>query len=316
VLGNAQTAITQATGVLRSVGITEVVVDVRPVGGGGISSVFDVSTRGGVSYIVKIYPEAFAWKLAKEVFIYRQMSAVEGLPTPKVIGWDDSRSIIDANFLVLSKLPGTMMSAAVDASVDEQTDVYRQLGRVARAVHRLTFDQFGYLYTGVVAGHATNQEYMRFQFDKKLAEFRAQGGAAEVRTAIERFVDERAGALDVCVTASLCHDDMYENNILVDRTNERLVLTGLLDVENAVAADPLVDLSKTWLYSIRSAGHKWRGLLEGYGDLGDRAHERLDLYRLYHTLELWDWFAQTGNRSGVDSVSPDLVVFSSNAGDW
>ncbi|MFM7685990.1 MAG: phosphotransferase family protein [Actinomycetota bacterium] len=309
-------AVARAGDVLSNVGITDVAVGVRPVGGGGISSVFDVSTRDGANYIVKIYPDAFAWKLAKEVFVYRQMAAVKDLPTPKVIGWDDSRSIIDANFLVLSKLPGDMMSAAVDASVDEQANVYRQLGKVARSVHRLTFDQFGYLYTGVVAGHATNKEYMRLQFDKKLAEFRALGGVAEVGAAIERFVDERADAFGVCVSASLCHDDMYENNILVERTSRGLVLSGLLDVENAVAADPLIDLSKTWLYSIRSADHKWRGLVEGYGDLGDRAAERLDLYRLYHSLELWDWFAQTGNRIGVESVSPDLVAFSSTPGEW
>ena len=193
-LDNVQTAITKATDVLRSVGITDVVDAVRPVGGGDISSVFDVSTRGDANYIVKIYPEAFAWKLAKEVFIYRQMSAVEDLPTPKVIAWDDRRRIIDADFLVLSKLPGTMMSAAIDASVDEQIEVYRQLGTVARAVHRLTFDQFGYLYTGVVEGHAANREYMQFQFDKKLAEFRALGGAADVGTAIERPNDSTSTA--------------------------------------------------------------------------------------------------------------------------
>jgi hypothetical protein len=33
--------------------------------------------------------------------------------------------------------------------------------------------------------------------------------------------------------------------------------------------------------------------------------ERLDLYRLYHTLELWDWFAQTGYRLGVNSAAPE-----------
>lgn len=209
-----------------------------------------------------------------------------------------------------------MLSSAADLSIDEQTDVYRQLGTHIRAMHELTFDQFGYLCTGVVAGHTTNRDYMRFQFDKKLTEFRTLGGSSDTATVIERFVDERTSALDVCATASLCHDDVYENNNLVERSEDGLVVTGLLDVENAVAGDPLIDLSKTWRSAIRSAGHKWLGLVDGYGDLGDRAAERLDLSRLYHSLELWDWFAQTGNRLGVDSVTPDLVTFSSVTGEW
>jgi hygromycin-B 7''-O-kinase len=313
---DVQTAVTRAADVLRSVGVIEDVDAVRAVGGGGISSVFDVTTLSGSNFIVKVYPETYGWKLAKEVFVYNRLSTIDGLPTPVVIGADDTRSIIDANFLVLSKLPGVMLSTAVDVSIDDQTDACRQLGTHLRAIHTLTFDQFGYLSTGVVAGHSTNSEYMRFQFDKKLSEFRTLDGDAAVATAIERFVDERVAVLDVCMTASLCHDDVYENNILVEHTQDGLLLTGLLDVENAVAADPLIDLSKTWLYSIRSASHKWRGLIEGYGALGDRAAERLDLYRLYHSLELWDWFAQTGYRAGVDSVTPDLVEFSSSTGDW
>jgi hygromycin-B 7''-O-kinase len=315
-LDDVRTAVTLAADVLRSVGVIDEVDAVRPVRGGGISSVFDVTTLSGSSFIVKVYPETYAWKLAKEVFVYGRLSTIDGLPTPVVIGADDTRSIIDANFLVLSKLPGVMLSSASGLSIDEQTAAYRQLGVHLRSIHQLTFAQFGYLSTGVVAGHSTNDEYMCFQFDKKLTEFRALGGPDDIASAIERFVDERVAALDVCTTASLCHDDVYENNVLVEHTQDGLLLTGLLDVENAVAGDPLIDLSKTWLYSIRSASHKWRGLIEGYGDLGDRAAERLDLYRLYHSLELWDWFAQTGYQLGVDSVTPDLVTFSSTTGDW
>ncbi|MGD9794943.1 MAG: phosphotransferase family protein [Acidimicrobiia bacterium] len=309
-------AASEAIGVLRRVGVSDEVAAIQAVGGGGISSVFEMSTRGGASYIVKVYPESFAWKLAKEVFVYERLSTIAGLPVPTVIGWDDSRMIIDAHFLVLSKLPGVMLSGITDASLNEQAEVYHQLGMHLRAMHKLTFDQFGYLYTGVVEGHSTNRDYMQFQFNKKLTEFRSAGGPSLIATAIERFVEERVSALDICKTASLCHDDVYENNLLVERTHQGLVLTGLLDVENAVAGDPLIDLSKTWLYAIRTAEHKWHGLIDGYGSLGHRADERLDLYRLYHSLELWDWFAQLGNSAGVASVTPDLEEFSTSTGAW
>ena len=68
--------------------------------------------------------------------------------------------------------------------------------------------------------------------------------------------------------------------MLVDFVDGRLVLRGLIDVENAVAGDPLLDLAKPSLHSIRADTWKWTELVDGYGLLGDGAGQRLDLYRV------------------------------------
>jgi hygromycin-B 7''-O-kinase len=51
----------------------------------------------------------------------------------------------------------------------------------------------------------------------------------------------------------LCHNDFHEGNILADRDQRRgWQVTGFIDVENDIAADPLMNLAKTDCYSIRT----------------------------------------------------------------
>ena len=84
---------------------------------------------------------------------------------------------------------------------------------------------------------------------------------------------------------------------------DTLRVTGFVDVENAIAADPLLDLAKTIQYSIRDNREKMLGLTDGYGPV---QMNRIELYRLYHSLELWDWFCSTGEVAHLDSIARDL----------
>jgi hygromycin-B 7''-O-kinase len=105
----------------------------------------------------------------------------------------------------------------------------------------------------------------------------------------------------------LCHNDFHEGNILVGHDeNGGWQMTGFIDVENAICADPMIDLAKTDCYSIRGNRAKLDGLLNGYGPCGEASARRLALYRLYHALELWDWFASTGQTQPLDSLAHDM----------
>ncbi len=37
--------------------------------------------------------------------------------------------------------------------------------------------------------------------------------------------------------------------------------------------------------------------------------ERVQLYKLYHALELWDWFAAVGNKATVIRLTDDIRRF-------
>jgi aminoglycoside phosphotransferase (APT) family kinase protein len=148
---------------------------------------------------------------------------------------------------------------------------------------------------------------MSFQFDKKLTEFAEREGDPALGDRLRAVVHERAYLLDACPTAHLCHYDFHSGNILAERNDGSLRLSGVLDFEGVIAGDPLMDIAKALYYFTPEDEPKKAALLAGYGalDRGDW-QETLDLYRLYATLELWCWMAQIGNREPLDSLAEDL----------
>jgi hypothetical protein len=51
---------------------------------------------------------------------------------------------------------------------------------------------------------------------------------------------------------------------------------------------------------------KWDGLVAGYGPAVLERADMLPVYRLYHALELWAWFAQLGRTAPLASLADDM----------
>jgi hygromycin-B 7''-O-kinase len=286
------------------------VARVVPRTGGELSSVYEVTLADAApAVIVKVYAEAWRWKQAKEAHVYRLLRGHGVGPVPELLHADDASAHVGGRACtVMTLIPGQPLSA-VSASLGppELHRVYQQMGVILAGLHRIDQEAFGYLTTEILDPRPSNTTYMNGQFDKKLREFAGLGGDAPLGAAIERHVSEHAGLFAACDRAALCHNDFHEGNVLVARDEQRgWRVTGFIDVENAVAADPLVDLAKTDSYSVRGDPDKLAGLLDGYGYPGDAFEERLALYRLYHALELWDWFASLGQTAPLDSLARDM----------
>ena len=149
-------------------------------------------------------------------------------------------------------------------------------------------------------------DYMMRQFSKKLREFIDLGGVPTLSRAIQARVERSVDLFAACAVAVLCHNDFHEGNVLVDHGPEGWRVNGFVDVENAVAADPLLDLAKTEYYSVRRDDTKLDALLAGYGFAPENLRERLTMYRLYHALELWDWFASIGEHQHPAGIQADM----------
>ena len=172
-------------------------------------------------------------------------------------------------------------------------------------IHRIPQPAYGYLTDQILEPLPTNDAYLRRQFAKKLLEFDELGGDPHLHKEMTRYIDQHADLSSRNTAAALCHNDFHEGNVLVDPQTWQV--QGFIDVENAIAADPLMDLAKTECYSIRGDLDKRAGLIEGYGELPADWCERTTLYRLYHSLELWDWFKSIGTVDPLDSIAGDLA---------
>jgi aminoglycoside phosphotransferase (APT) family kinase protein len=263
--------------------------------GGQLSTVFEVRRTAGEPLIVKVYEPEWAWKQAKEVHVYGLLSAELGDAVPHVIHTGD-------RFTVLSKLDGVPLS---ETDPPDWRATYEQLGQLLAGIHRIGQPAYGYLTDEILDPLPDNTQYMRRQFAEKLREFADLGGDSDLHERIHQYVESHAGLFEANATPALCHNDFHEGNVLVDPVTWRV--SGFIDVENAIAADPLMDLAKTESYSIRGNAEKLDGLRNGYGELPPDWRERTTVYRLYHSLELWDWFASTGNTVHLGNLARDMA---------
>lgn len=211
-------------------------------------------------------------------------------------------------FTVMTMLDGTPLSEVCPQLTDRDLHhVYQHIGRLMAQVHRIGQDDYGYLTTRILDPQPTNTGYMLGQFTKKLREFADLGGAEALSAAIEAHVREHSHLFAACSTPVLCHNDLHEGNVLVSHHGDGWQVTGYVDVENAIAADPLLDLAKTDYYAIRGDQTKRGALLRGYGALPKGWFARLAIYRLYHALELWDWFALINQPAPLPGIAADIA---------
>jgi hygromycin-B 7''-O-kinase len=273
------------------------VVEVVQRTGGSLSTVFEVRRTEGNPLIVKVYTPEWAWKQAKEVHIYDLLAAELDGSIPHVV-----HTNADDRFTVLTKLEGVPLS---ELDPPDWRATYQQLGGLLAAVHRIPQPAYGYLTDRIIDPLPDNDQYMRRQFAKKLHEFDELGGSSTLGAKIATYVDRHQELLANNQAAALCHNDFHEGNVLVDPATWRV--TGFIDVENAIAADPLIDLAKTASYSIRGNAAKLAGLVDGYGELPADWADRILLYRVYHSLELWDWFRSIGETAHLDGIAMELA---------
>jgi len=282
---------------------------VARMSGGGISGAHLVTfADGSAPVVLKVYAEDDGWRLGKEIFVYRMLREHGVTAIPKLLGGAPAdRSPIGRPYLVMSKVVGTPAAYLMsDLAEDQGAAVYRQMGAILRQVHGIGQEAFGYLTTGLHEAEPTNEAFMRTLFGKRAEIFLQHTGDRETFEAAHKYVANRAELLALCATPVLLHNDFHEGNILVDLTADGPLVTGFVDVENAMAGDPVADFAKLHSYCIGGDQVKLRALFEGYGSAPVQWEPRRRLYQLIHDFELWVWFRQTGEHNYQDELVADV----------
>jgi len=247
-------------------------VGLSPLDGGEVHANYALETADGRRLVLKVYRGELSWKRDKEVFLLELVSGC--VPVPQIV-------YTTPGILVMTRAPGR----PARFTDGDPVTVSRQLGALLRELHAITFDSFGYIETRVTSPVPTNLEFMRRRIDRKV-----RSGPPDLRDSLERYFVQREAAFEGCETAALCHNDAHDANVLVENGH----ISGLLDWENAVAADPILDLAKSWAFSDGRSDDTLAALIQGYGPLRDDWREAFDLYVVDHLLELWGWFHQLG----------------------
>jgi len=306
-----QIPVATAQVIVDQAGCAGAVATISSLHGGEIASVHEVGFIDPAHrpLVVKVYPDDLHWKMQKELTVIGLIQDRLSVPAPKILVADDSKRWLDLNFIVMTRLDGSVLGPLETTLTPEQrASAYAQIGRLLRDFHRIPMEAFGYIGpNGIWTAHPTNRAYLAHQFHRKLAEFVERGGDVGLVERIKAHVAERAGLFDACTQPVLCHNDLHAGNLLATIANGKLLLSGVLDFEGALAGDPLMDVAKALYYLDEEAR---RAVLSGYGAM-DREHwsETLELYHVYFVLELWCWMAQIGRTQRLDELALDLARY-------
>jgi hypothetical protein len=200
----------QAQAIVDRLGAGQTVAQISKLQGGAIGAIYEIGLMdGALSLVLKLYPESLHWKMQKEVNVCALLSGRLGVPVPRVLVADDTKSVIGLNFVLMNKLDGAVLRTLEPALSDtELFSAYSQMGQVLRKIHGISMQSFGYIGpNGVWTAHASNRAYMSLQFETKLTEFVERGGDPALGDRLRAIVVERTYLLDACTGARLCHYD-------------------------------------------------------------------------------------------------------------
>ena len=267
---------------------------------GGTYDVYRIDLAGTEApLILKIYEDEPAWIVPKEALVAGWIGERAGIPIPRWLRVDESRTHIPFRFALTTWLPGVTVRSLIGTSGIDA--VYRQMGELLKRLHAIPMTAYGYIVAdGVRRPQSSNDEYMRTAFDQAFRQFWEQTGDKTLTRRLEEKAQSRFEFLRHSAGPVFCHDDLQQGNVLAEQDKHgSLQLTGLIDFGNARAADALFDLAKALFCCTHEDPRSRQPLLAGYGAIDHPDPEQaLWLYTLFHRVTMWCSFARRGDTSG------------------
>jgi aminoglycoside phosphotransferase (APT) family kinase protein len=215
--------------------------------------------------------------MAQEPQLHALLRAETAVPVAEILAYDDSRRLVDRDYLLMERLPGHALTDARLAP--RQVDgVLEQVGVYLAQMHTLVADSYGYLGAHrPMQPQATWVAAFTVMWNKLLDDVVACGGyTADEADAMRRLLDIYRPHFDRSVPASLLHMDVWSQNILVDEAG---CVTGLVDLDRALWGDPEIEFAV-----LDYCGISEPAFWQGYGrdrDTSFSAQIRARFYLLY-----------------------------------
>jgi aminoglycoside phosphotransferase (APT) family kinase protein len=298
----------------------ERLADVSPLGGGTYNTVEELRLTDGTRLVLKTAPTApglrYEARLLHSEAEFCRAAAEAGVAAPRVVAPVGTRGGSGVRHLLMTACPGEPWDDSLTAA--ERDALRTELGAQVAGLHRLTGPGHGYPSEALGPLAPTWRAAFTTMFDAVLAD------AVHYGARLPRPVDTVArtaraayGALDEVTVPRPVHFDLWQGNVLVDRTpGGPPRIGGLIDGERMFWGDPLADfVSLALLGDIREdeaflAGYRDAG---GRADFGTAACLRLALYRAYlYLIMLTETVPRAaGEEAGrwvQERVAPELLA--------
>lgn len=215
--------------------------------------------------------------MAQEPHLHDLLRAETSVPVAEILAYDDSRTLLARDYLLMERLPGRPLTDA-RLTGKQMEGVLEQVGIYLAQMHALVADRYGYLGAHrPMPPQSTWVEAFAVMWNKLLDDVVACGGyTRDEADGLRRLLSIYRPHFDRPVPASLLHMDVWSQNILVDDAGR---VTGLVDLDRALWGDPEIEFAVLDYCGISEPAF-WRG----YGrtrDTSFSAQIRARFYLLY-----------------------------------
>lgn len=228
--------------VQRALGTRPDVVEHVPVGWGNENWTVEA---GGQRFILKLGPPGSAAKWGATRAVY-QLARAANLPVPELVHFDAADEAASGwTVRVLTWMEGVSPEIVLEDARRTES-FFADLGTVLRVLHGLPTEGFSSRLDGSAPSFNSWSDYVRWRLPRVVERVREVQAfpPSEVATIVET-IESLADEVDPSVRPSICHRDLYLDNVLATEGGR---VAALLDFDGAEAWDPAADVVKLrWL---------------------------------------------------------------------
>jgi aminoglycoside phosphotransferase (APT) family kinase protein len=223
------------------------ILDFHELTDGFYNAAYYIKLSDGSRFVLKVAPPSTVQVLRyeknimrTEVEVMRLVKSSTNLLLPAIHVYDSSHDLMESDYFIMDFINGVPLNKIRESlPPDDRHKIDFQTGQFLRQMNSITGIKFGYF-----SEPETQSENWRETFNRILKNILLDGKEAEVALptdydSLYLLLESAFAALDEIQTPCLVHWDLWDGNIFIDPHSKQI--TGLIDFERALWADPLME---------------------------------------------------------------------------
>lgn len=273
------------------------IASINPYSQGNINKMLEIKLKeSNKSLLLRIFNEP--WKARKEVFVYNYIRSHTDIPVPEVYAYDDSKKLLPNAYALMSKIDGIALHKNYRKYGNKK--IFEKAGEVLAKLHSIKFRRYGWIMDkGIKPSFGKWLNFFNYDLKIKLARACNVREVHKLSPGIINFIDDNISFLDVRSKPCLVHKDYHCSHIITDRNN----VTGIIDVEWALAGHNETDFMKMELWAFKDMKETRTSFFKGYkkwGIISKEYNERKKLYELWHLINMVSISYELKNKQYLD----------------
>lgn len=248
---------------------------------GSVNIVCPFTTKSGKHGVIRVHPPQ-----VKNGYFFVEREAMNlasgvGVPTPKTILVEDSRTVAPFDYMVMEKVEGDVMRPVVEQNPSLHPKLLKEIGSYLGKLHQIRPEGYGFFdnkkaRNGVLSGiHQTNEEHFLSALDLDEAFHQSNQGSVKTDLFHRAIQILRANSkVSHCANPTLVHNDIADWNTVVNGDT----VTGILDWDECFSGDPVFEFATLSLFY---TDDQMEMIKQGYVETGKLPNDYDSKFPLY-----------------------------------